>query len=93
MIIKSMKISMHIPWAQSLKDKRMVVKSLTAKTKERFNISVAEVEHQDVLKTAVIAFVCVAGDTAQADSILDHVFCYIENHSEADIAHVEYDAH
>ncbi|MDL2234510.1 DUF503 domain-containing protein [Ruminococcaceae bacterium OttesenSCG-928-L11] len=93
MIIKSMRLTMHIPWAKSLKDKRMVVKSAIAKVCDKFNVSIAEVEHQDVIQTAVLAVVCVTGDTAQADSTLEHVLCFIENRSEAQITSVEYEFH
>ena len=54
MIIGTCMITLRIPWASSLKDKRMVVKSLTDKMKHKFNISVAEVEEQDNHRVAVI---------------------------------------
>lgn len=93
MIVKSMRMTMQIPWAQSLKDKRMVVKSILTKVIEKFNVSAAEVEYQDLPKTAVLAVVCVAANQGQADSILEHVLCFVENRSEGEITSIEYDNH
>lgn len=91
MIVKSMVITMRIPWAKSLKDKRMVVKSVLTRSRERFNVSSAEVSSHDDHNTAVLAFVCVAWDTASADSLLEHTLCYIENHFEVEIINIEYE--
>ncbi len=69
----------------------MVVKSLCAKVRNKFNVSVAEVEEQDIHQIAVLGFAAVAGDRAQADSILDHVFNFIEENTEGEIVGVERD--
>ena len=46
MLILSLKIKLHAPWVHSLKEKRMVVKSLLSKMRNKFNVAVAEVgEH------------------------------------------------
>ena len=46
-----LKIKLYAPWVHSLKEKRMVVKSLLAKIRNKFQVSVAEVEAQDVHQT------------------------------------------
>ena len=43
MMILSLKIKLHAPWVHSLKEKRMVVKSLLSKMRNKFNVAVAEV--------------------------------------------------
>ena len=43
-----MKVSLKADWAHSLKEKRMVVKSIIAKLQNKFNISVGEIENQDI---------------------------------------------
>ncbi len=88
MIVGTCIVTLRIPWALSLKDKRMVVKSLTEKMKHKFNISVAEVEMQDVHRTAVIGFACVTNSTSHADSIVDNVVRFMENNTEAEIEDV-----
>lgn len=91
MMIATAKLTLHIPWAHSLKEKRMVVKSLCAKVRNQFNVSVAEVEEQDIHQLAVLGFAAVAGDRAQADSIIDHVLSFIEGNTEGEIVSIERD--
>jgi len=85
MIIGTLKLKIHIPWARSLKEKRMVVKSICAKVRVKFNVSIAEVEEQDIYKTVVLGISYVTTDNAQADSIADHVINFIESSTEGDI--------
>jgi uncharacterized protein YlxP (DUF503 family) len=89
MIIGTMCITIHIPWVHSLKEKRMVVKSLCAKIHNKFNVSVAEVEEQDIHQTLVLGIACVAGDTSHADSILENILQFTEGNTEGEIIKVE----
>ncbi|MDF2539386.1 MAG: hypothetical protein K0S76_2407 [Herbinix sp.] len=89
MVVGVVKIKIHTPWVHSLKEKRMVVKSLSAKARNQFNVSIAEVEDQDLHQSVVLAFACVAGDTAHADSICDNVLNFLENNTEGDIVSIE----
>lgn len=85
MIIETLEIRLYASWVHSLKEKRMIVKSLIAKIRNQLNVSVAEVEDQDVHQSIVLGLACVAGNTALADSIMDHVLTFIENNTEAEI--------
>lgn len=85
MIIETLEIRLYASWVHSLKEKRMIVKSLIAKIRNQFNVSVAEVQDQDVHQSIVLGLACVAGNTALADSIMDHVLTFIENNTEAEI--------
>ncbi len=89
MIIAAAEIKLHLPWVHSLKEKRMVVKSLCAKVKNQFNVSIAETEEQDIHQIAVLGFAGIAGDRAQADSILDHVLTFIEDNNEGEVINIE----
>lgn len=89
MIIGAVKIKIHSPWVHSLKQKRMEVKSICAKVRNKFNVSIAEVEDQDIHQSAVLGFTCIAGDVALADSILDHVLNFIESNIEGEIINIE----
>jgi uncharacterized protein YlxP (DUF503 family) len=91
MFIGTVKIKIHMPWVHSLKEKRMVVKSICAKVRNQFNVSIAEVEEQDIHQIAVLGFAAVAGDKPQADSIMDHVINFIEGNTEGEIVSVERD--
>lgn len=89
MIIGTCKVYLRAEWVASLKDKRMVVKSLLEKIKHKFNISAAEIENQDIHKSIVIGFACVTNETSHANSILDNVVNYIETHTDAVIENVD----
>ena len=89
MIVGTLELKLYAPWVSSLKEKRMVVKSIVAKTKNKFNVSIAEVDEQDTHQTIVLGIACVAGTVSQSDSILDHVIAFIENSSEAEIVNIE----
>ena len=88
MLVASLVLKFHIPWANSLKEKRMVVKSLCAKIKEKFGVSVAEVDGQDIHRTAVIGIACAGSSTAQLDSVLDHIIAWAEQRSDAELVDI-----
>ncbi|MPM40751.1 hypothetical protein SDC9_87399 [bioreactor metagenome] len=85
MIIGSCKVYMNAPFSHSLKEKRMVVKSLIQKVRNKYNVSIAEVEDQDLHQSIVIGIVAVSTTTSHANSIVQNVINYIEEISEADI--------
>lgn len=63
-------LEIYIEDSHSLKDKRHVVKSLKDRLRERFNVSVAEIDHLDSWQHSVIAAVTVANDRVRAEQIL-----------------------
>ena len=66
MVTVSVLLTLHIPGAQSLKEKRAVVRSLVARLRSRLDLSAAEVGAQDELQRALIGFAVVSGDFATA---------------------------
>ena len=84
-----LKIKIYAPWVHSLKEKRMVVKSLLAKIRNKFQVSVAEVEMQDVHQTIVIAVAAIAAHQAQADSMEEEILKFVERSTEAEIVESE----
>ena len=88
MIIESCKIYLEAEWVFSLKDKRMIVKSLLEKIRHKFNVSVAEVENNDIHKSIVIGIACVTNETSHADSIINNVINFIENNTDAVIVDI-----
>lgn len=85
MVIGTVTIKLDIPFAHSLKDKRMVVKSVISKVRNKFNVSIAESDENDMMQTAEISFVCIAANTALADSITQNVLAYIECNTDAEV--------
>ena len=88
MIIGSCKIYLEAEWVFSLKDKRMIVKSLVEKIRRKFNVSVSEVENNDIHKSIVIGIACVTNETSHADSIINNVINFIENNTDAVIVDI-----
>jgi uncharacterized protein YlxP (DUF503 family) len=86
MVIGVTEIKLTIAYAHSLKDKRMVVKSIMAKAQNKFNISIAETDEQDRIQTAVISFAFFAANTALADSMAENVLRFIENNTDAEVS-------
>lgn len=88
MVVGRVKIYIHVPWVMSLKDKRMVVKSIVTRVRNRFNVSIAEVGENDVHQTIVLGFACVSTSASHADSIIDNVLNFIEENIEGEITDV-----
>jgi uncharacterized protein len=76
----------HIEYAQSLKEKRMVVKSLRDKLRNRFEISASEVALHDVHQRSRIAIAFVTNDGPTADALLDKIHSFVETNTDAVLA-------
>lgn len=70
MVIGLLTLELHFPGARSLKDKRQVLRSLEQRLRNRFNVSVAEVAHQDLWQRATLAVVAVNTDHAHLEQTL-----------------------
>jgi uncharacterized protein YlxP (DUF503 family) len=79
MVVALLSIECHLPVARSLKDKRMVLQGVKGRLRN-LNVSVAEVEHQDLWQRAGVAVVTVAANEALAEKALNAVLDDIERH-------------
>jgi uncharacterized protein YlxP (DUF503 family) len=68
-----MRLILEIPGAQSLKDKRQVVRSFKERVKSRVAVSIAEVGHLDKLQLAAFGVAVVSGDAAVCEEVLGRV--------------------
>jgi uncharacterized protein YlxP (DUF503 family) len=75
-------VELHLPDVGSLKDKRHVLKGLKEKVRARFEVSVAEVDHQDTWQRATLAVAYVSGDARHANEVVSKAMDYIEDHVE-----------
>ncbi len=89
MFIASCEATFRAEWVSSLKEKRMVVKSLVEKTRHKFNASVAEVDRQDEHRIIVIGFACVSNEKRHAESMLRRILDFMEDHTEAELLSAE----
>ena len=89
MKIFMMKIILRATWVHSLKEKRMIVRSITQKLKNTFNISVVEAEEQDKHQIIVIGIAGIGANIAQSDSIVENIISFIEVNTDAEIINIE----
>ena len=85
MNIAAMTFRLHAPWVHSLKEKRMIVKSLIAQLQNRFHVSAAEIDEQDTHQIIVIGIAAVVPHNAMADSLMDEISVFVEENTEAEI--------
>ena len=69
-VVGVLTLEIHVEHSQSLKDKRQVVRSLKDRLRERFNVSVAEVDYLDSWQHAAVSVATVANDRVFAEKIL-----------------------
>jgi uncharacterized protein YlxP (DUF503 family) len=82
MVIGILEVDLSIGHAQSLKDKRMALRSLKERLRRSFNVSVAEVEDNDVWTRAVVGIAIVSNDQQFANQVLSKIVDYVENDRE-----------
>lgn len=76
---------LRAPWVHSLKEKRMIVKSLVAKLQNKFHVSAAEIDEQDVHQIIVIGIAAIVPHNAMADSLMNEISEFMELNTEAEI--------
>jgi uncharacterized protein YlxP (DUF503 family) len=69
----------------SLKDKRRIVKSLVEKSRNRFNVSVAEVGDQDVYERTSIGIAAIGNDGRVLNSLLDRIVDFMDSLALAEL--------
>jgi uncharacterized protein YlxP (DUF503 family) len=88
MVIALLSLELHIAGARSLKDKRMVLRSVKDRLR-KFNVAVAELEHQDLWQRAGLGVVTIAATEAQAERELAAVVDDIERSEPGTISRRE----
>ena len=69
MVIAVLRVELHVPYAQSLKDKRMVLRRVKDRL-QKFNVAVAEVEHQDLWQRAELGVVAISTTAEHVEQVL-----------------------
>ena len=85
MKIATITFRMQAPWVHSLKEKRMIVKSIVAKLQNKFHVSAAEIDEQDIHQIIVIGVASIVPHNAMADSLMDEIAQFVEENTEAEI--------
>jgi len=91
MVIGTCQVDLLIVDNRSLKGKRKVLKSIKDRLRARFNVSVAEIDHQEEWQRSTLGIVCVSSDARLVDSILNKVVNLIDNSPDATLVDYQID--
>jgi len=84
------RVALHLPENSSLKGKRMVVKSVAQRVRNRFNVAIAEVDAQDAWGVITLGIACLSDDPRHSNEVLSKVIDFIESERlDADVGAVE----
>lgn len=83
MEVATITFKLYAPWVYSLKEKRMVVKSLIAQFQNKFHVSAAEVDEHDTHQIIVIGVAAIVPNLAMADSLIDEIATFVEANTDA----------
>jgi uncharacterized protein YlxP (DUF503 family) len=84
------KVSLRLPENMSLKGKRQVLKSVTSRVRNKFNVSVAEVDDNDAWQLATIGIGCVSNDKRHTNQVLSNVVDFVTR-SRFDVEILDYE--
>lgn len=79
-------LEIQIPYAHSLKEKRAVLRKIKDRLRARFNVAVAEIDHQDVWQRATVGVVSISDSKTLLDSVFRQVLADAENILGDDVA-------
>jgi len=93
LLVALCRFDLRIPGVMSLKQKRHVVKTLTASLRSKFNVSVAEVDHQDLWQRATLAVSAVAGEGYHLKRVMHEVERHIDTFPAVEVLDVDLSLH
>lgn len=82
-------VALYLSEGSSLKDKRQVVKSVVERIRQKFNVSIAEVDDLDLWQKATLGIAVVSNDGQHANRVLDKVLDHLESFPEFSVGEVE----
>jgi uncharacterized protein len=85
MSIALLSIELLIPGSHSLKDKRRVLQSLFSKIKSNYNVSIAELENQDLWQRSDIGIVSINTSATELNKTLSNIVDYVSNFSNTEL--------
>lgn len=93
MIVATARLELRVPGCRSLKEKRHVIKALTAGIRSAFNASVAEVDHQDLWQRSTLGVAVASGDGGHARRTLAQIERFVERDGRAELLRTELGIH
>lgn len=89
MFIGVVQIRLYLSEPQSLKDKRRIIRSLTDRIKNKFNLAVAETEYMDSWNNSELGIVCVSNEASHAHSMLSRAVQFVESHPTVEVTFLQ----
>ena len=89
MVVGLCTVELFISESQSLKDKRQVLHSLKDRLRGKFNLSVAEVDGQDLWQKAVLGMACVANEGGYVNQVLEQALNVIKTMPAVEIVRTQ----
>ncbi len=89
MIVGICAIELRIENAGSLKDKRRVLKSILDRIRNRFNVSIAEIDQQDLWQRSTLGLSAVSNNSTHVQQSLDAVIKMVESNPEVEVLHID----
>ncbi|MBN1561267.1 DUF503 domain-containing protein [candidate division KSB1 bacterium] len=85
MFIGSLQVELLIPDSTSLKEKRMVLTSIKKRLQNKFNISVVELDHQDLWQRASLGVVMAANEQQRVRAAMDKILNFIDDQENSQV--------
>jgi uncharacterized protein YlxP (DUF503 family) len=89
MVLGVCRLQLILPENHSLKGKRSVVRSICTQVRQRFNVSIAEVDDHDLWQVASLGFAVVSSDGRHADRMVAEIVEFIERNAAAQLGNYE----
>ncbi len=85
MTVAALEVHLRLRSSHSLKEKRRVVRSIKERVRAKFNVSVSEVDDQDLWQSIVLGFAAVGPDSEIVTGMLDEIVRQLRVHPEAEL--------
>jgi uncharacterized protein len=85
MVIAYAVFDLHFPGSRGLKEKRMILRSLKSRIRGQFDVSVAEVDDQDLLQRCRLAVAAVGPHQPPLDALLQRILAFVEQNLDGEI--------
>jgi len=89
MLIGICKINLYLPNSRSLKDKRNILKSIKLRIRNRYNVSVSEINNSDLWKNTTLGIACIGNDKKYLNKILNEIILFLEKQNESQLTKFE----
>lgn len=91
MVVGILQLELRLPAVHSLKEKRWILKSLMTRVRNRFNVSISEVDSHDSWQRSLIAAAHVSNEQGHTNQLLDRVLNFVEKEKQLEVLRFQID--